>query len=33
MSNPRPRVKTLFKNLRFAILFCVKKKKKFDENA
>ena len=27
MSNPRPRVKTLFKNLRFAILFCVKKKK------
>ena len=25
MSNPRPRVKMLFKNLRFAILFCVKK--------
>ena len=27
MSNPRPRVKTLFKNLRSANLFCVKKKK------
>ena len=26
MSNPKPRVKMLFKNLRFAILFCVKKK-------
>ena len=25
MSNPRPRVKILYKNLRFEILFCVKK--------